>query len=319
MEKISLRKQKPFFLWHDVLSILLIYGVLAPILYRANFVEFLYLKFFLILLFFFNCIYFLICETKDYYRDRSRFVHVGKIDEATHVFFEKVNKHEKREYSLIKIETDKIKLDNDLRTTVRFFFRQKIKYYWRKEEKKFMKIKPFISQPVSSLINNPASVWVDNVEKNLMEKNNLVFPLPNFKQIFKKEITDPLKFFQIFSSALWFFDDNFYYPLMTVCLLVVTNMMTCMQTITSILGLRSLQTKPYWVMVKNSEGGYDKKSSEDLLPGDIIQLKTSKELKGVDTKKQTYFELMKEVQNIVPFGDKLPPHLLQRFVPQQEE
>lgn len=77
-------------------------------------------------------------------------------------------------------------------------------------------------------MKNPSLIWLDEVEKNLMERNSLVFPLPSFKDLFKEQITDPLSFFQIFSSALWFFDDNFFYPLLTVVLLVVTNFTVCM-------------------------------------------------------------------------------------------
>lgn len=140
------------------------------------------------------------------------------------------------------------------------------------------------------MLKNPQSIWKDDVEKALMEKNNLVFPLPSFKDLLKQEITQPLSFFQIFSSALWFFDDNFYYPLMTVILLLVTNFTVCMQRISSILNLRSLQTKSYYVLVQNEEGGFDKKSSEDLVPGDIIQIQTSKFLKPVETKKESYYD-----------------------------
>ena len=113
-------------------------------------------------------------------------------------------------------------------------------------------------------------IWLDDVEKALMEKNNLVFPLPSFKQMFKEQIMDPLSFFQIFSSALWFFDDNFYYPLMTIFLLFITNIMLASQRISTILNLRSLQTKPYYVNVLQEDGTFKKKSSEDVIPGDVI-------------------------------------------------
>lgn len=48
------------------------------------------------------------------------------------------------EYNVIAIESDKIKLENGLNAHVKFFYRQKLKYYWRKEEKKFAKVKPFL-------------------------------------------------------------------------------------------------------------------------------------------------------------------------------
>ena len=78
-----------------------------------------------------------------------------KINEASHVYFMKLNKHKKYEYKIIEITTDKVKLENGLKTTVSFFFRQKIKYYWKKDEKKFAKIKPFLKQPIQNILKNP--------------------------------------------------------------------------------------------------------------------------------------------------------------------
>lgn len=72
-------------------------------------------------------------------------------------------------------------------------------------------------------------------------------------------------------------------------------------------------------MVKSEDGSYVKKSSEELKPGDIIQIQTSKTLKGVETKKRSYFESLNEIKKVVPLGDKLPPHLLLRFLPSEEE
>lgn len=35
-------------------------------------------------------------------------------------------------------------------------------------------------------MKNPSLIWLDNVEKNLMERNSLVFPLPSFRDLFKQ-------------------------------------------------------------------------------------------------------------------------------------
>ena len=111
------------------------------------------------------------------------------------MYFVKKNKHQKFEYNVIEVINEKVKLENGLKTTVSYFFRQKIKYYWRKDEKKFSKVKPFLKQPIKNIINNPEGIWIDDTEKALMEKNNLVFPLPEFRDLFKQQITDPLSFF----------------------------------------------------------------------------------------------------------------------------
>ena len=123
MENISLLTEKPLLLKNDILAFILIYGVMAPILLQLDLVEFIYLKFFLVLLFFFNCLFFLLCESSDYLKAHNRFNKTTDIKNATHVYYVKKNKHSKMEYSVIKIEEDKIKLENGLKTHVRFFFR----------------------------------------------------------------------------------------------------------------------------------------------------------------------------------------------------
>lgn len=174
-------KERPFFLKNDILAFILVYGILAPILFNLEVFEFIYLKFFFVLLFFFNCLFFLICESSDRLKAKNRFFETKDIKNATHIFYTKKNKHNKYEYSVVKIIEDKIKLENGLKTHVRYFFRQKLKYYWSKEKKKFIKIKPFLNQPVKNLLTYNSSIWIDDVEKALMEKNSLVFPLPNFR------------------------------------------------------------------------------------------------------------------------------------------
>ena len=101
MQNITLLKPKIFLLRKDILSFLLMYGVLAPTIYYTFNVEFLYMKFFLVVLLFFNCLYYLIAETNDSYKASARYDKTTDIKQATHVEFKKQNRHQ-------KIETDVI-------------------------------------------------------------------------------------------------------------------------------------------------------------------------------------------------------------------
>ena len=78
-----------------------------------------------------------------------------------------------------------MRFEDGLMHKVIYFERQKLKYYWCKEEKKFYKVKPFFKQKVQNILDNKDNIWENEIARNLMEKNNLVFPLPNFKQIYK--------------------------------------------------------------------------------------------------------------------------------------
>ena len=61
-----------------------------------------------------------------------------------------------------------------------------MKYFWNSEEKKFYKVKPFFKQKVENFLNDKEKIWQSQIACNLIERNNLVFPLPNFKQIYKQ-------------------------------------------------------------------------------------------------------------------------------------
>ncbi len=130
---------------------------------------------------------------------------------------------------------------------------------------------------------------------------------------------DPLNFFQLFSVALWFFDDNFYHPLLMLFLLLITNFTVCVQRISTILNLRSLQTKAYYVKRKEKNGSFSKVSSEELKPGDIIVLRRSNELKEFIDKNKKPLDVLEEIKHIIPLGDKLPPHLLMKFLPKEKD
>ena len=87
MTNITLLKPKFFLLRKDILSFILMYGILAPAVYYTFNIEFLYMKFFLIVLLFFNCLYYLTVETNDKYKANARFNETKDISKTTHVKF----------------------------------------------------------------------------------------------------------------------------------------------------------------------------------------------------------------------------------------
>ena len=74
--------------------------------------------------------------------------------------------------------------------------------------------------------------------------NLLDFPLPNFNKIFKEQLMDPLNFFQLFSVALWFFDDGFFHPLFTLFMVIISIFTVAIDRVTTMMNLRSLILKP---------------------------------------------------------------------------
>lgn len=315
MELIEYLQPKPLLLRYDILAFIVTYGIIAPLTYSFLDIEFLYLKFFYVLVLFFNCIYFLLTETKAELKAKNRFNVVKSVAEATHIKFTKKSPAKKDVVDVIKLERMHTILKNEKKKEITYFYRHKIKYYYDDAEKKFRKVKPFIKQTISGLIKGSENnIFLNELEEMLIDKNILSFPLPNFKQLYKEQLMDPLNFFQLFSVALWFFDDNIYHPLMMLVLLLITNLTVCIQRMNTILNLRSLQTSPYKIQVFDKKTkSYVTKSSEELKPGDMIILQRSALLQKSESveKDRNYID---ELRQQIPFGNAIPEHIFQKML-----
>lgn len=58
---------------------------------------------------------------------------------------------------------------------------------------------------------------------------------------------DPLNFFQLFSVALWFFDDNFFHPIFTLIMVIMSIFSVAIDRMTTMMNLRSLILKPQYI------------------------------------------------------------------------
>ena len=55
---------------------------------------------------------------------------------------------------------------------------------------------------------------------------------------------DPLNFFQLFSVALWLFDDNFFHQILTIVMVMISIFSVSVDRMTTMMNLRSLILKP---------------------------------------------------------------------------
>lgn len=105
-----------------------------------------------------------------------------------------------------------------------------------------MRIKPFTEFPLSYFHDDLSSS--DYKRAKYFDSNLLDFPLPDFGKIFKEQVMDPLNFFQLFSVALWFFDDNFFHPILTIVMVMVSIFSVSVDRMTTMMNLRNLILKP---------------------------------------------------------------------------
>ncbi|QFZ26932.1 putative manganese-transporting ATPase [Clavispora lusitaniae] len=106
--------------------------------------------------------------------------------------------------------------------------------------------------------------------------NRFDIPIPTFMELFKEHAVAPFFVFQIFCVALWCMDEQWYYSLFSLFMLVSFEMTTVFQRRTTMGEFQSMGIKPYDVYVYR-----DKKwvqlQTDQLLPGDVISVTRTNE------------------------------------------
>ena len=135
--------------------------------------------------------------------------------------------------------------------------------------------------------------------------------MPDFGKIFKEQIMDPLNFFQLFSVALWFFDDNFFHPIMTIVMVVISVFSVAVDRMTTMMNLRSLILKPQYIYAFRGSK-WVKLSSAELRPGDIVSVLSSNKIKEL-ADEATEDDNVEALRKSIPFGDKIPRGMIMKM------
>ena len=298
--------------------------------YTLEDMDFVYVKFLLILMVFGTCLFFLLCERKPLWQAKYKFKKASKTKHAEFVLFTRVLKGDITVNSLEEVKIQKVKWndpESEMGTVtedVKYFHWRKLKYYLCPEDSFFKPVKPDLNIPMERFEDkemHKINLFRSELERKLQDKNKLDFPLPDFMTIYIQQLMEPLNFFQFFSVILWVFDDGLFFPLTMLGALMMTNFTVCIQRMTTILSLRSLRSEAFTVRVLGEDFKFHQKSSEDLLPGDIIVVKRSNDLKVVgkdapDARNER-LQRIKEVEEIrskIPFGKYLPVGIFQNMV-----
>ena len=313
----------------ELLVILSIFVLVFAYGYTLEDMDFVYIKFLLILMVFGTCLFFLLCERKPLWKAKYRFKPTNKLKKAEWVLFSSVLKGDIEVHSLEQVHSQMIEWedpDSEIGSDgeiLRYFHWRKLKYYLCPEDNCFKPVKPDLKIPMKVFGDKDlhrVNLFRSELERKLQDKNKLDFPLPDFMTIYIQQLMEPLNFFQFFSVLLWIFDDGLFFPLTMLGALMMTNFTVCIQRMTTILSLRSLRSETFNVRVLGSDFKFYTKSSEDLVPGDIIVVKRSDDLKAIGKDapvKNERLQRIKEVEEIrskIPFGKYLPVGIFQNMV-----
>lgn len=108
-------------------------------------------------------------------------------------------------------------------------------------------------------------------------KNKFDIPIPTFMELFKEHAVAPFFVFQIFCVALWCMDEQWYYSLFSLFMLVSFEMTTVFQRRTTMNEFQSMGIKPYSIYAYRDKK-WKQLQTDELLPGDLVSVtRTSEE------------------------------------------
>ncbi|WPK23281.1 hypothetical protein PUMCH_000516 [Australozyma saopauloensis] len=106
--------------------------------------------------------------------------------------------------------------------------------------------------------------------------NRFDIPIPTFLELFKEHAVAPFFVFQIFCVALWCMDEQWYFSLFSLFMLVSFEMSTVFQRRTTMNEFQSMGIKPYEIYAYR-DSTWVELTTDQLLPGDIVSVTRTKD------------------------------------------
>ncbi|KAG3190212.1 Manganese-transporting ATPase 4 [Phytophthora cactorum] len=160
-----------------------------------------------------------------------------------------------------------------------YFLFQKHKYVAEEEEGDkggvlFRKLKAPTTEVVKFYLESRGLSSEHEIEAqlDLYGKNEFSIPQPNFVDMFKQQLLEPLTVFQIFSVCLYMLDEYWQYSLFTLGMILMFEGVTVMSRLKNLQTLRGMGNKAREMYVYR-EKTWKKMNSDLLVPGDVISVK----------------------------------------------
>lgn len=166
-----------------------------------------------------------------------------------------------------------------------FFLFQKHKYIAELAEDKknqdsvlFRKLRAPTTEPIQHYISARGFSSELAVEQQLQlyGTNEFSIPQPNFVEMFKQQLLEPLTVFQVFSVCLYMLDEYWQYSLFTLTMILMFEGVTVLSRLKNLQTLRGMgnQTREIYVYRLKE---WAKITSDQLVPGDIASIKRETE------------------------------------------
>ena len=184
-------------------------------------------------------------------------------------------------------ESEMVPLEYDKFNKLKYFTFQKIKYIFDADNKNMFVPVTTMYQFDGELVSKLPSILSKGLseeellpQKALFGSNKMVMEIPPFWELFKERATAPFFVFQVFCVVLWSLDEYWYYSLFTLFMLVTFEYTLVMQQIKSMTEIRNMGSKSIKLNCLRN-GKWVQLESDDLVPGDIVSLKSGKKLETI--------------------------------------
>lgn len=202
---------------------------------------------------------------------------VQKIEDATFVLV--VPRSFKGKSSIIKLEHPPKSADGSQAKP--FFVFQKRKYLAEVNAEGTVTFNKLMA-PTSNKIEEYVSSQGFTSEKEITDqlelhgKNEFSIPQPNFIDMFKQQLLEPLTVFQVFSVCLYMLDEYWQYSLFTLAMILMFEGVTVLSRLKNLQTLRGMgnQSRELYAYRKNE---WVKITSDLIAPGDIVSIKRETE------------------------------------------
>lgn len=157
---------------------------------------------------------------------------------------------------------------------IRYFTTKKVKYIWNTGSQEFEKAKGFEHSTRCSYFHEAKGLsFIEQTQRrNVYGSNSIQIHVTPIITLLFKEVLSPFYIFQLFSCCLWYADEYYYYASAIVLISLISITVTIYQTRQMQRALRNTIHSSTIVTALRQENDYVELSSEDLVPGDVIEI-----------------------------------------------
>ncbi|KAL4221280.1 hypothetical protein ACF0H5_019543 [Mactra antiquata] len=157
---------------------------------------------------------------------------------------------------------------------IRYFIVKRVKYIWNPDEDRYQKLHGLEKDGTCSYFYNADGLNFEHQRKRrvLYGTNSISVHVTPILSLLFKEGLSPFYVFQVFSVSVWFSDEYYYYAACIVLISMISLTTTIYQTRQMQRALRNTIQASTVVSVCRGGDVYEEIHSDDLVPGDIIEI-----------------------------------------------